>query len=114
MAQFILLLRGGHETHANYTPQEMQEVIEKYGAWAASLRDHGKLVATEKLKDRNAKLLRAQNGQIVVDGPFAETKETIGGYFKIGVADEAEAIRIAENCPIFAGGGSVELREIEI
>jgi len=48
-----------------------------------------------------------------VDGPFAETKETIGGYFIVEAATLAEAIEITKECPSLSNGGIVELREIE-
>jgi len=58
-------------------------------------------------------LLSTRNGQIVVDGPFAETKETIGGYFIINAENLAEAIEITKESPTLSEGGMVELREIE-
>jgi hypothetical protein len=49
----------------------------------------------------------------VVDGPFAETKETIGGYFIVEAGNLEEAIEMTKECPSLANGGIVELREIE-
>lgn len=57
--------------------------------------------------------MRQRNGQIVVDGPFTEAKEAIGGFFIIEAADYAEAASIARECPIFDTGGEVELHAIE-
>jgi hypothetical protein len=49
----------------------------------------------------------------VADGPFAESKETIGGYFHLQVADEAEAVRIAQECPgLQFAGCVVEVRPV--
>ncbi len=49
----------------------------------------------------------------MVDGPFAETKETIGGYYLVEAPSYAEAVEIACTCPILGAGGSVEVRELE-
>ncbi|HYN89807.1 MAG TPA: YciI family protein [Ardenticatenaceae bacterium] len=113
MAQYMLFIRGGSDPEASETPEEMQRIIERYRAWAGSLRSQGKLVAADKLKDGEGRLLSVRNGEIVVDGPFAETKETIGGYFTVEAADYNEAVELARGCPVFERGGSIELREIE-
>jgi hypothetical protein len=49
----------------------------------------------------------------VIDGPFTEATEVIGGYFVISAADYAEAIEISRDCPHLRYGGRIELREIE-
>jgi len=117
MARFILFQRGAAEPSAPSTPstpEEMQLAIEKFRAWLESLSRQGKLRGVEKLKDDGGgRILSVRNGQIVVDGPFAETKETIGGYYIVEAADYDEAIAIASASPIFDEGGSIELREIE-
>ena len=114
MSQFMLFIRNGDETGANLSPEEIQQAIQRYSAWAKKLREQGKLVAAEKLKDNDGMLLSARNGQIVVDGPFAETKETIGGYFIVEAVDMDEAIAITRECPALSNGALVELREIEL
>jgi hypothetical protein len=57
--------------------------------------------------------LRMRGGELVVDGPYAETKESVGGYFLIQAADLAEASDVARGCPILTYGGVVELRELD-
>jgi hypothetical protein len=113
MSQFMLFIRNGEESSEHLSPEQIQQAIQRYSAWAKKLREQGKLVAAEKLKDNTALLLSTRNGQIVVDGPFAETKETIGGYFIIDAANEAEAIEITKECPALSNGALVELRELE-
>jgi hypothetical protein len=113
MSQFMLFIRAGEESTEDLSPEQIQQAIQRYSAWAKKLREQGKLVAAEKLKDNTGLLFSARDGRIVVDGPFAETKETIGGYFVYEAASEAEAIAIARECPALGNGGVVELREIE-
>jgi len=113
MSEFILLIRGGSELSVDLSPEQIQESIKRYSAWAQKLRAEGKLVNAEKLKDNAGMLLNRRNGQIVVDGPFTETKETIGGYFIFNAANMDEAIEISKECPAISEGGILELREIE-
>ena len=113
MSQFMLFIRGGSETSENLSPEQIQQALERYRAWAQKLRAQGKLASAEKLKDNKGLILSTRNGQVVVDGPFAETKETIGGYFIIDAVDLDEAIEIAKESPAIQNGGIVELREIE-
>ena len=96
-----------------YSPEEIQQAIQKYEAWAGQLIQQGHLRGGDKLRDDGGRLVRAAAGQIIVDGPFAETKETVGGYYLVEVPDYAAAVEIACTCPILAAGGSVEVREIE-
>ncbi len=113
MTQFVLFMRGGALEFANYSPEQIQQAIQKYEEWARSLIQQGKLRGGDKLRDDGGRRVHVQNGRVVVDGPFPETKETIGGYYLIEAADYAEATEIAKGCPIFAAGGSVEVREVE-
>jgi hypothetical protein len=82
MAQFMLLMRGGAMEYLAYSPEEIQQAIQKYEDWARRLIEQGQLRGGDKLRDDGGRLVRSQSGQIVVDGPFAETKETVGGYFR--------------------------------
>ena len=113
MSQFMLFIRNGEESNEYLSPEQIQQAIQRYSEWAKRLLEQGKLLAAEKLKDNNGLLLSRRNGQVVVDGPFAETKETIGGYFIIEAENLDEAIEITKECPGLGHGGIVELREIE-
>ena len=111
MAQFILLLRGVNEQLNHYSPEELQKLLEKYDAWIENVQNEDKLRGAQKLKDDVRHQVTVKNGEIV-DGPFTETKETIGGYFIIETIELPEALEIARKCPILSHGGSVEVQEI--
>jgi len=113
MAQFMLLLRSRIEQHETYTPEEMQANLRQYRDWAIKLSKQGKLMDGKKLKDSGTYIVNKGGTQLVVDGPFAETKEAIGGYFLIQARDYDEAMSIARHSPIFNENGSVEIRQIE-
>lgn len=111
MARFALLIRGGDEAFQNFTPEQVQQTLQKYFAWSDKLRSEGQYLSGEQLAG-GGRTVRTRNGQAVVDGPYAETKESIGGYFLIEAASEDEAAEIAKGCPVLGHGGLVEVREI--
>ena len=112
MSQFMLFIRNGEEPN-ELSPEQIQQAIQRFSNWAKKLREQGTLIAAEKLKDNEGLLLSTRNGQIVVDGPFAETKETIGGYFIVEAGNLEEAVEITKECPALSNGSIVELREVE-
>ena len=83
-------------------------------AYVEELRKNGCLVAAEPLQSvRTAKTVRVRDGKVsLTDGPFAETKETLGGFFLINAGDLNEAIAVASKWPS-ARLGSIEVRPIE-
>ena len=111
LPKFILLLRGGI-SNRELSPEQIQAQIEKYMNWIDSLRRKGHFLAGEPLEEEG-KLLSGRNAETVTDGPFAESKEAIGGYFIISARDLGAAVEISKGCPIFANGGTVEVRPIQ-
>lgn len=83
-------------------------------AYVQDLRDNGRLVAAEALQSaRKAATVRVRNGTVArTDGPFAETKEQLGGFFMINARDLEDAIDVAARWPS-ARLGSIEVRPIE-
>ena len=114
MANYMFLLYGGPGSDTGLAPEEMQRIIEKYSAWAAKLRETGRWAGGNKLKDGEGRVLRANGGKArVLDGPFSETKEVIGGYFAVVAENYDDAVALAEDCPHLAYGGTIEIREID-
>jgi len=115
MANYMFLLYDNPEAWADISPEEMQRAIEKYNGWAAGLSSQGKLVGSEKLKDGEGRVLERKGEKTrVLDGPYSETKEIVGGYFTISAADYDEAVAIAEGCPHLEYGGMVEIRAVDV
>jgi hypothetical protein len=106
-----------HEAPADFTQfsaEDIQNVIAEYKDWRNGVASQGKLSDGAKLKDEGGKHLSGFNGDLrVTDGPFAEAKEVIGGYFTIEAADYAEAVELSKTCPHLKYGGRIELREVE-
>lgn len=113
MAQFMLLIRGGDDIWKNFTPQQMEQAMGQYFAWTDQLRKSGRLISSEQLAD-GGRTVHANGGQIVIDGPYTETKDAVGGYYLIEAASEDEAAEIAKGCPVLGHGGLVEVRGIVV
>lgn len=113
MPKFMLLL---HETPSDFqdvTPEQMQAVIERYRAWSQGLAQAGKMAGGAKLKEEGGRHLRSSGGRVeVTDGPYAEAREVMGGYFTIEAADYDEAVEIAKGCPHMENGW-IEVRQID-
>jgi hypothetical protein len=114
MSSFLLLLYDNPAAWQNVTPEQMQKVIEEYMAWGQKLGQEGKLESGQKLKDEGGRVVRLQANQFnVVDGPYSETKEVIGGFYMIKAKDYAEAVEIAKSCPHAKYGPKIEVREVD-
>ena len=108
MSNFMFVFRGG-ETPTS--PEAMQAQMQKWMTWIQRLRDQGKYVAGDPLQG-GGKVLTSR--KTITDGPFAEGKEVVGGYFLIRAETLDEAAEMAKDCPIFESGGSVEVRAIQV
>ncbi len=106
-----MLLFVGMDWHQGLSPEQMQTVSEQWMAWFKRLTEQGKAVAGQPL-ERGGKSVSGKNGRVVADGPFAESKEAIGGYFLLDVATMDEAVAIAQQCPGLAYGAKVEVRAV--
>lgn len=110
-ANEYMLIFHGTDWHKGLSPEEMQTVADKWMAWFQGLKEQGKAVAGNPL-DRDGRIVSSKNGRIVADGPFVESKETIGGYFLLHLSSLDEAVNIAKECPGLPYGIRVEVRHI--
>lgn len=114
MSQFILLLHESPQDFAGVSPEQIQAVIGEYSAWREQLQAQSRLTGANKLTDDGGRWLTADNGATrVIDGPYSEAKEVVGGYFIIEAVDYDEAVEICGDCPHLRYGGRIELREID-
>ena len=115
MAQYILLLHQVPNYNAELPREQMMEVVKRYMAWADGLRQKGRMVGGEKLTASGGRHIKVEVGKPVAsDGPYAEAKDVIGGYFVIEAADQAEAEAIARDCPhLWSDTNWIELRPID-
>ena len=116
MAQYMLLLHQAPNYNMDLPREKMLEMTKRYMSWAESLGAKGKLAGGEKLTAGGVRLVKVKDGKPVVsDGPYAELKDVVGGYFVIEAKDQAEAEAIAKDCPHMAISAAnwIEIRPIE-
>ena len=107
---YMLFFRNtGPETHQHLSPEERQELVTRWNAWFEGLLDQGKAVEGQPL-EKETRVVSGPGGARVVDGPFAEAKEAIGGYVKLMVSGLDEATAIATRHPGLAYGLVIEIR----
>jgi len=113
--QYLLLCCFNEERWHKIPEAERERIMREYGAFQASLAASGRYVAGAKLgSTQSATTLREHAGKpVITDGPFAETKEQLGGYHLIDCKDLDEAIAIARRIPTLSAGGAVEVRPVE-
>lgn len=112
--KYLCLAWEAEETFASLTQEEWTALRSETLAYVQALRASGHLLHTEPLQSaRTASTLRVRHGRLsVTDGPFAETKEQLGGFFLIDARDLNEAIQIAAKWP-GARYGDIEVRPVE-
>ena len=99
--RYLLLLYGDEQAEQAMTAEERRAIVDQHMTLGARLREAGALLASEALSDSShAKVLRRDgDGSLVTDGPFAETKEQLGGFYLLECADIDEALGWAEQVP---------------
>ena len=111
-----LLMCCINEAQWTGTPEgERDEVMRQYHVLIDELVASGRYVSGAKLQPTStATMVRQRNGRVAItDGPFAETKEQLGGYHVVECQDLDEAIAIAQRIPTLPVGGAVEVRPLE-
>jgi hypothetical protein len=104
-----MLLFKGTLWDRDLSAEELQQVMTRWMSWLDRLTREGKVKAAQPLSN-HGKTITWKKGA-AVDGPFAESKEAIGGYFLLLVSFE-EAVEIAKQCPALKHGVTVEVRPV--
>src|SRR2546426_1532029 len=111
--RYMLLICGDEKAQAQASQAEMAAVVQGHMRFSQELQASGKMVHGERLRpDSEASRIRIKAGQRqVMDGPFAETKEALGGFYLIECDTRQEAVEWAKKIPL-REGSFVELRPI--
>lgn len=107
--KYAFLLYEDESRWETMAEAERMALIEQHMAYAGALVEAGKLSAGEPLEP--TKTARTLKAGTVADGPYADSKEQLGGFYVVDVADEAEALEWARKCPLMEGG-TLEIRTI--
>lgn len=111
--EYMLMIYSDPDGWAKLSPAQAAEGLAAYGAYHDALTKAGVLKASARLRPGNtATTVRLQSGKTqVLDGPFIETREQLGGYFRIDVPDLDSALSWAARCP-GAAHGTIEVRPV--
>lgn len=111
--EFLLLISEPRGQRATRTLAEGQDAYAQMQAYAATLQAEGVLRGVNALSgDEHGVRVQVRQGQArLLDGPFAETKEMVGGYFLVDCASRDQAVALAQRCPA-AGWATVEVRAV--
>lgn len=110
MKEYLLLYHTDYNAMPQSTPEEMQAMMKRWMDWIGGIAAQNKLVDRGNRLQPTGKVLKS-NGTLT-NGPFAEIKESIGGYTMIRAASYEDAVEMAKGCPVLSVGGHVEVREI--
>jgi hypothetical protein len=108
MSEFVYLFRGGQRPT---TPEQGQQQMQKWMTWMKELGDHGHIKNPGHPLEPTGKIVKGHN-KTVTDGPFAESKDLVGGFIVVEARDLAHAAELSKGCPIFGTGGDVEIRPV--
>jgi hypothetical protein len=109
---YLLIFRDASpDVYTNMSAEQRQQLMQQWNAWYDGLAEQGKVEHGNPL-EAAGRVVSGARGERVVDGPFAEAKEAIGGYFFLRVADLEEATEIAQRCPSLKHGMTVEVRPV--
>jgi hypothetical protein len=113
--QYMLLIYGDQSQWGSMSEEEMGQVMQAYGTFTQELQDSGAMVAGDALQRTDtATTVRVRNDEtLTTDGPFAETKEQLGGYYLVNVGSLDEALEWAAKIP-GARHGSIEVRPVMV
>jgi hypothetical protein len=94
------------------SPEEMQRIIARYRNWTESVRAAGRLVDAAGLRAGEGRVVRERGGKLLVtDGPYAEAKEIVGGYWLIEAASYDDVVKLTHDHPTLANG-ALEIRQL--
>jgi hypothetical protein len=111
-APFMLIFRDSTPgAYGALSAQQRQQLLTEWNAWYDNLVAQGKALHGHPLEPAG-RVISGTRGERIVDGPFAEAKEAVAGYFFLSVADLEEATEIAQRCPNLQHGMLVEVRPI--
>jgi hypothetical protein len=111
MAEYLILIFEDENAYATATPDVFQEVMEAHNRFAGQVGEKGGKIVEGRALQPTSTATTIRN-DVVTDGPFAETKEALGGFYLVEARDLDHALEIGKLCPARFGG--VEVRPIMV
>ena len=110
-AYMLIFRESTPEAYEEMTMQQRREHLDRWNAWCDDLAAQGRLRHGHPLAPEG-RVVSAARGKQAIDGPFAETKELVGGYFLLTATNLEEATELAQGCPLLPFGMTVEVRPV--
>ena len=113
MSQYLYLYRmaAAARQEAVGTPERAQQSMQRWMTWMQELDANGHLKDRGQPLEKTGKVVRGPQ-KTVTDGPYTEAKDLVGGFTIVEARDIDQAVELSRGCPIFDGGGSVEVRPV--
>lgn len=110
MDNFLFIYRQNPDSHSQMTPDQFQQQMQNWHVWLREGIEQGWMVNIGDGLKKEGKLVNSKKA--ITDGPFAETKEILGGYSIVTAESLDAAAEFAKGCPCLSTGGSVEVRPL--
>ena len=110
MPKFMFVYRESENSAPEMSPEQMQQVMQTWMDWSGSAVERGWMIDGGDALKPEGKVVHPD--ATVTDGPFAESKELVGGFSMVQADTLEAAVRLTKDCPMFAAGGTVEVREL--
>jgi hypothetical protein len=112
MQEFLFVFRENKTTNeAPPSPEKMQGMMKQWQDWMGGIAAQNKLVSSGNRLASEGRVIKSND--VVINGPYVEIKEAIGGYIIVRSSSIDEAADLAKGCPIFVSNGNVEIRALE-
>ena len=109
MKEFLLVFRREPAPAETLSPEQIQNIMKPWQDWIGSLAAQNKLVTAGNSLEADGRVVKSN---LIINGPYVEIKEAIGGYTIIKANSIDEAAELSKGCPILKVGGNVEVRAI--
>jgi hypothetical protein len=110
MANFLFIYRGSLDSEAKLSPEEMQQMMNKWGAWIGEAMQKGWMIDVGDALTPEMRMVNSK--KVVTDGPFIESKDVVGGYSVVKADSIDAAAELAKGCPGLQYDGKVEVRTL--
>lgn len=110
MANFMFIYRGSNDEYRKLSPEQMQEIMQKWNNWIAEGFQKGWLLDAGDALTMEVRMVNSK--KVVTDGPFVESKEIVGGYSLVKADSIEKAAELAKSCPALLSDGLVEVRPL--
>lgn len=109
---YLVLFRGAKDWDKGLSDEQLGQMMNRLMQWFDGIYKTGKVKGGQPLAQEGAVITRGRDGTMISDGPFAESKEAIGGYVYLQVNTFEEAVAIAKTCPSLDCGAAIEVRPV--